>query len=134
MPIKGTYYNATLGAAPTTTSHLGYTIMAVNNANNTTSTTSAKDMVSFVIPTAGTWLINFMGGWSAGAAPANLSISTVTASYDITRIVTLLQGYYVQSSAVFPIASANTTLYMVANQTSAVVTIAPIYVYITKIG
>jgi hypothetical protein len=108
--------------------------MAVNNSNNTTSTTSAKDMVSFVIPTAGTWLINFMGGWSAGSANANLSISTVSASYDLARIATLMQGFYTQGSAVFPIASANTTLYMVANQTSAVVTVAPIYIYITKIG
>jgi hypothetical protein len=91
-------------------------------------------MVSFLIPTAGTWLINFTCGWNAGSAPANLSISTVSATYDISRIVTLLQGYYAQGSAVFPIASADTRLYVVSNQTSAVVTIAPIYVYITKIG
>jgi len=113
---------------------LGYTILSINGGSASTSTSTAVTLVQWNVATAGTWLINVVAGWSSGAGNANLSVSLTNASYDISRITTLFNSFYTNFSCVLPIASANTTMYLVSNQSSAVITINPIYVYITKIA
>ena len=60
MPIKGTYYNATLGAAPTTSGQIGY-ILVSPSSGWTQGTLSNGEAIfaTFTIPVSGTWLISF---------------------------------------------------------------------------
>ena len=70
MPIKGTYYNATLGAAPTSNTQLGFvnTITTSFITNTTASTTNSPlNYGTFIISTPGVWIVNYMmyGGSSS---------------------------------------------------------------------
>ena len=62
MPIKGTYYNATLGAAPTTSAQLGGTIQPTVTYTGNASVSSANGVYnqgSFTFNTSGTWIVTF---------------------------------------------------------------------------
>jgi hypothetical protein len=67
MPIKGTYYNATLGAAPTSSSHLGF-FGASTNITTTQATTNGGGFLigSITLPSAGTYLISAQSGAANG--------------------------------------------------------------------
>jgi len=71
MPIKGTYYNATLGAAPTTTDHLGYTLSSGTISGTATNGTLA----SISITNAGTYVISYSLNGNMGTTPTVFSVT-----------------------------------------------------------
>jgi hypothetical protein len=70
MPIKGTYYNATLGAAPTLSSQLGYVLY------NTIATVfpSTNGLITSISLTPGTWIISWLIGITYTTLPPALGI------------------------------------------------------------
>ena len=73
MPIKGTYYNATLGAAPSTLAHLGYVI----NSNLSTSADVAvttNTSLGYLTVGAGIYLLTIFIGLKYTTAPSLIGI------------------------------------------------------------
>jgi hypothetical protein len=82
MPIKGTYYNATLGAAPTTSAHIGYVTSQVISATQINSITSGTAISTPGISlSSGVYMVNCYLGlyW-----PAYGTINWTYSSYNVT--------------------------------------------------
>ena len=91
MPIKGTYYNATLGAAPSTTSHLGYNIPTQSpvfsgtiTSGNTgavyaPATGSSSNYLTPGVYTISVYAFTFFNG-TVTSASVNLSIGIISSA------------------------------------------------------
>ncbi len=96
MPIKGTYYNATLGAAPTTSGHLG-AITTSNPAAAVATISTGNGFWTLNIPIAGIYFISFLVDFS-------------TSGSIITSATCLLSGTNVPvANTLFVGGAANTT-------------------------
>ena len=133
MPIKGTYYRWTLGAAPTFgatgLSQLGGTNTIISGSTASTSTTTTSILATIPIPSAGYWLITGTIG-SNGNTVYGISGNT---TLDIRYVNTVVAGFYGNISSVFLTTSAS-SLYLIGAQTGAVYSVSPIWIFATRIG
>lgn len=75
MPIKGTYYNATLGAAPSSAGHLGYFGSSTNISAAIDIPNNSPFLVgSITLPSAGTYLIMAQTGTQNGGGGTTTGI------------------------------------------------------------
>lgn len=101
--------------------------------SGTSSTGGSQNLVAFNVPSAGSWLINVTVGWQSGSANTAISISTVNGTFQGNAATVLRQGEWTNMS--YPITIfGSTPLYLVAAQTTAAVTVNPIWVFIARIG
>ena len=112
---------------------MGSTKNVVVSTTSATSTTAAVNLATFSLPSAGTWLINCTCGAGGGSTATIISISTASASFQNNSAQRLDPGWYCNLSYPITVQSA-TTMYIVAALAGSVVTISPIWVFITRIG
>jgi hypothetical protein len=90
-------------------------------------------MATFTLPSAGSWLVNVTCGWASGTSDVLLSISTVSTSFQNNAATTLKPSGWINFS--YPLTVfASTPMYLVAFTSSAVVSVSPIWVFITRLG
>ena len=118
MPIKGTYYNATLGAAPTTSAHLG----GITGGTLITSSIGANSPTSILSITlsVGAWIL--LGNTRFGSVSySSLSISSTnnTEDFNTATVVQGNGGMTLQVSRYIMITSGTQPWYLVATSGGA---------------
>jgi len=111
---------------------LGGSNFVVLGSSASTSTTGASTLATIPIPSSGYWLITGCIGSLSGAAMVTFTVSGNT-TLDLRGANTVYQGGYANISTIMVTNSA-TTIYIIAAQTTAVVTINPIWVSITRVA
>jgi hypothetical protein len=132
MPIKGTYYNATLGAAPTTSAHLGYWVQGSLIATSTSGTANTIWSISL---DPGSWIIVGNGTFQVGASIAILSISTTNNTresyYEV--IINISAGGPALNITRIPKISVTTIFYLVA-QSNVVTNVSSTVLQAMRVG
>ena len=126
----------TLGAAPSYgpigLGMLGGSNFVVSGSSAFTSTTGISTLSTIPIPSSGFWLITGCLGSNSGAAVVTFTVSGNT-TLDLRSANSVYQGGYANISTIMLTNSA-TSIYIIAAQTTAVVTINPIWVSITRVA
>ena len=133
MPIKGTYYNATLGAAPTTSGHLGYWVQGSLIA---TSTSSSPNTIYSISLAPGNWIVVGNATFQVGVTYAALSISATNNTRDnFCEVLTTSSGSVGPALNITRFVNPNVTItiYLVA-QASSAANVSSTYIQATRVG
>ena len=108
------------------------TNVVVSSGSASTSTSGIATLATIPIPSSGYWLVTGCLGSFSGAGNVTFTVSG-NQSLDLRYSNGLIQGSYASISAVYLTTNA-TNLYIVAAQSTAVISVNPIWVFITRIG
>jgi hypothetical protein len=133
MPIKGTYYNATLGAAPTTSGQLG----GLQTASFLTNTLVGQQFTNTysISLSAGSWIIIGNGYFPSVTTFSLLSISNTSATFDnfSMSLVQASGNIALNVTRCINVTSGTQTWYLVG-QTNVTLTLSQSSFYAIRIG
>jgi hypothetical protein len=91
MPIKGTYYNATLGAAPTTSAHIGYTTFLGLTTSVPVSSSGTNPGITLTL-TPGVWICSYaVRIFATSGSPVATSLAAYMSLASTTN--TIINGF-----------------------------------------
>ena len=137
MPIKGTYYNATLGAAPTAgaTGQLGYSNFVNTGLILTSTSLGYFSLTNFTLP-AGVWLLTGQAFNTVFPATAWLAFSGTSLTQSDRHVggtASFTNGAsWLQITTIFVQATTGTVYFMI--YTSAVLSLSNIFYTVTRIA
>jgi hypothetical protein len=117
MPIKGTYYNATLGAAPTTSGQLGF-VTGTIGSNISLAPNVATDICNSGSLQPGTYIVIGNGQIANGLAGGQIFLWLNTISANYTNNLALVQysdtsiTYYAMTTSYVFSFTTSTTIYL----------------------